>query len=423
MKALTYINFALAAIFTLCCCYQAVYAVVRLLGKKRVCHAQKLCRYAVLIAARNEQDVIGHLLDSIRGQDYPADLLHIFVVADNCTDSTAQVASEHGATVYRRQNRELVGKGYAMSFLLDKLREDYGPGAFDGYFVFDADNLLDSHYVTEMNKVFSSGARVVTGYRNSKNFGDNWITAGYGLYFLRESEYLNRPRDFLGVSCAVSGTGFLFADTLLEELGGWNYHLLTEDLEFTADMIARGERIAYCGGAMLYDEQPRGLGQSVAQRSRWIKGCFQVLGKHGGDLVHTLASKGSFACYDMLMSAISVGILAVLSFLVNTVMFLAGVLGARQEMGLFFASFLTALFNAYGAVFLMGVLVLLTEWKKIRCPGWKKVLSAFTFPLFLLTFTVALAAALFGGGQWKPIRHTVALSIGDIGGGDRQKRL
>ena len=99
---------------------------------------------------------------------------------------------------------------------------------YDGYFVFDADNLLDPQYISQMNKVFSSGARAVTSYRNSKNFGDNWITAGYGLWFLRESEYLNRPRDVLGTSCAVSGTGFLFSQQLLEELGGWNYFLLTE---------------------------------------------------------------------------------------------------------------------------------------------------------------------------------------------------
>lgn len=93
-----------------------------------------------------------------------------------------------------------------------------------------------------MNKVFSSGNRVVTSYRNTKNYGDNWITAGYGLWFLRESEYLNRPRDYLGTSCAVSGTGFLFAHSLLEELGGWDYFLLTEDLEFTADLVCRGRK-------------------------------------------------------------------------------------------------------------------------------------------------------------------------------------
>ncbi len=414
MKTLSYINFALAAMFVACCCYQAVYAVARLLGKRRKHQAQKLCRYAVLIAARNEQAVIGQLLDSIHGQDYPADLVDVYVVADNCTDSTAQIAAARGATVYQRQNKLLVGKGYALRFLLEKIGKEHPDKLYDGYFVFDADNLLDPRYITEMNKVFSCGNRVVTGYRNTKNFDDNWITAGYGMWFLRESEYLNRPRDSMGISCAVSGTGFLFARSLLEELGGWDYHLLTEDLEFTADLIVKGERIAYCGDAVLYDEQPRSFRQSITQRSRWIKGYFQVIGRHGGDLARTLAATGRFACYDMLMNTIPAAVLTVLSFLINTVMFVVGVTTARQEMGLFFASVAASVFNSYGLLYVMGLLVLITERKQIRCSRKKRILYSFTFPLFVFTFGFAMLLAVFGNIEWKPIRHTEALSIADI---------
>ena len=211
METLSTINFLMAAVFAACYCYQVVFAVARLLKKRRRFTAQKLCRYAVLIAARNESAVIAQLLESIRGQNYPQDLVHIYVVADNCTDNTAQIAAACGARVFQRQNKLQVGKGFALRFLLQKIQEEYPQERYDGYFVFDADNLLDPRYITEMNKVFSSGNRVVTSYRNTKNYGDNWITAGYGLWFLRESEYLNRPRDYLGTSCAVSGTGFLFA--------------------------------------------------------------------------------------------------------------------------------------------------------------------------------------------------------------------
>ena len=412
MKTLSFINFGLAAVFAACCFYQLVYLVVRLLGKRRVFRAQKLCQYAVLIAARNEEAVIGQLLDSIHAQDYPADLFDVYVVADNCTDKTAAVAAEHGAYVFERQDRLRVGKGYALSFLLGKIKET--GKAYDGYFVFDADNLLDQHYISEMNKVFSNGWRVVTGYRNTKNFADNWVTAGYGLYFLRESEYLNRPRDVLGVSCSVSGTGFLFADSLLQELGGWNYFLLTEDLEFTADLMTRGERIAYCGDAVLYDEQPASFKTSIAQRSRWIKGYFQVLGKHGWDLMRTLAATGRFACYDMLMNAIPSALLTLLSVAVNTVMLIVGLCTARQEMGLFFFSVGSALFNSYGLLFLFGALTMLTEGKRILCPRRKRFLYCLTFPFFIFTFIAAMLSAVFSPAEWKPIRHTVALSIGEL---------
>ena len=91
------------------------------------------------------------------------------------------------------------------------------------YFVFDADNVLDRNYIFEMNKTFSNGYDIITSYRNSKNYGDNWITAGYALWFLWESEFLNRGRMLLGNSCAVSGTGFYLAVELLKNMGAGNF--------------------------------------------------------------------------------------------------------------------------------------------------------------------------------------------------------
>lgn len=415
METLSTINFLMAALFAACYCYQAVFAVVRLLKKGRTFTAQRLCRYGVLIAARNESAVIAQLIESIRGQDYPQELLDIYVVADNCTDNTAAIAREAGARVFERFNKEQVGKGYALQFLLAKIREGYPQGQYDGFFVFDADNLLDPHYITEMNKVFSSGNRVVTGYRNSKNFGDNWISAGYGIWFLRESEYLNRPRDFLGTSCAVSGTGFLFASSLLEELGGWEYFLLTEDLEFTADLAARGEKIAYCRDAVIYDEQPTSFVQSITQRSRWVKGYLQVVAKRGGSMVKAMLVDGSFACFDMLMCTIPAVVITVMSILVNGAMFVVGITTAPRQMDIFFASVILSAVNSYGVMYLMGLMPLVTEWKRIRCSRARKIAYSFTFPFFVFTFGLAMVLAVCGNIQWKPIKHTVALSIGDMG--------
>ena len=415
METLSTINFLMAAVFAACYCYQVVFAVARLLKKRRRFTAKKLCRYAVLIAARNESAVIAQLLESIRGQNYPQDLVHVYVVADNCTDNTAQIAAACGARVFQRQNKLQVGKGFALRFLLQKIQEEYPQERYDGYFVFDADNLLDPRYITEMNKVFSSGNRVVTSYRNTKNYGDNWITAGYGLWFLRESEYLNRPRDYLGTSCAVSGTGFLFAHSLLEELGGWDYFLLTEDLEFTADLVCRGEKIAYCHDAVIYDEQPSSFAQSIRQRSRWQRGYLQVVAKHGGNMVKTMLCDGSFACFDMLMCTIPAVVLSVISLLLNGVMFVVGVTIARKQLDIFFASVIMSAVNSYLVMLLMGLLPLVTEWRRIRCSRRKKIGYLFTFPFFVFTFGIAMVLAVFGNIEWKPIKHSVALSIGDMG--------
>lgn len=121
-------------------------------------------RYAVLICARNEENVIGALLDSLHAQTYPAERLKLFVLADNCTDHTADEAQSHGARVFSRLDTVKIGKGYALETLLWLVdREE--PAGFDGYFVFDADNTLDKDFIAAMDRRLASGEEVVTGFR------------------------------------------------------------------------------------------------------------------------------------------------------------------------------------------------------------------------------------------------------------------
>lgn len=416
MGNLAIINFVLMVVLTAFTGHQFIYILVKLFTKPKKYVAKRLCRYGVVIAARNEEAVIAQLIDSVHRQDYPRELVDVFVVADNCTDRTAEVARNSGAVVYERFNKELIGKGYALNHLFQMIKTNHSDVHYDGYFIFDADNLLEENYITEMNKVFTNGYRSVTSYRNTKNYGDNWLTASYGLWFLREAEYLNYPRSKLNISCAVSGTGFLVSDEILEENGGWNYFLMVEDLEFTADRITKGEKIGYCPTAMYYDEQPKSITQSLVQRSRWLKGGLQVTGLYSNDFVKGILKNGSFSCYDMLMIVIPMMVITFITVILNLVMFVVGITNAPQEMGIFYKSVLTTLVNSYFAFLAMGGLTLLTEWKKIRCPGWKKLLFLPFFPIYMVTYLPSVVLAIFGNIQWKPIPHTEAISISDISG-------
>ena len=288
MDTLRMTNYIIAVVFFVCYTYQFLYIPVPwLLAKRKAAKAAALeatpHNYAVLICARNESAVIADLIGSLRSQTYDQSLLHIFVLADNCTDDTSDIARSAGATVYERFNNVQVGKGYALQTLLGHLEQDY-PAGFDGYFVFDADNILDPDYIAAMNRTFSQGHDIVTSYRNSKNYGDNWISAGYALWFLRESRYLNHARSLLGTSCAVSGTGFLFSRAVLEETGPWPFHLLTEDIQFSVHEILQGRKVAFAPDAVLYDEQPTTFRQSWRQRMRWSQGYLQVFRDYGARL-------------------------------------------------------------------------------------------------------------------------------------------
>lgn len=186
MNAFEVCGMILAVMFGVLCAYQTLYIAVSLIYGKRRKKPESAVnrRFAVLIAARNEEMVIGQLIDSVKAQDYPYGLIDVYVAADNCTDSTAAVSLSHGARVYVRNDTSLIGKGFVLRFLLDKIK---ATGKwYDAFLVLDADNLLDSGYIKAMNDALSGGCEIVTGYRNSKNFGDNWISAGYSLWFLRE---------------------------------------------------------------------------------------------------------------------------------------------------------------------------------------------------------------------------------------------
>ncbi|MEG0593829.1 MAG: glycosyltransferase family 2 protein [Christensenella sp.] len=423
LSFITNFNIILFILFTVLYSYQIIYVAVALFKKaNKVMPASKNHNFAVLIAARNESAVISQLINSIKKQKYPQDKITVFVIADNCTDDTANVAREAGANVYERYNKKYIGKGYALTFALNNIKRDYGDDTFEGFFVFDADNLLDENYVCEMNKLFDKGYRVLTCYRNSKNYGTNWISAGYSLWFMRESQYLNRPRMMLKTSCAISGTGFLIHNDIIKKNRGWKHHLLTEDIEFSVDSIINGETIGYCADAKIYDEQPCTWKQSWIQRLRWSKGFYQVLGKYSKGLLKGLVVDKRFACYDMFVTIAPAIFVSLAGIFVNACFMLNGMMSPNPYLEHLIVSttttaIITSLFNFYIMLFLVGLITTITEWKQINGTSTvKKILYMFTFPIFILTYIPISIAALFKKVGWEPISHNVSKSIDDFEG-------
>ena len=351
--------------------------------------AKPIRRYAALICARNEESVIGELISSLRAQDYPAELLDIYVLADNSTDATARVARQAGAIAFERFNPYQVGKGYALNELFSQIRSRRPLSDYDAFLVFDADNIVDSHFVSAMDRTFAQGYDVLTSYRNSKNYGTNWITAG---------------------------TGFLVSSKLIEENGGWPYHLLTEDIQFSTVCATKGWRIGYCDDAILYDEQPVTFSQSWRQRMRWAKGFYQVNAHCGMPLLRgCLRGPIRFSCYDMLMTVAPCTLLTIAAVFINlfccvTMLSLPSFL-ARFMLRYVARSLLDMLTWSYGVMFAYGLLTVLAEWRRIPVSPLKKVMYLPFFPLFMLTYIPISLAALLVRVEWKPIRHT---SIEDV---------
>ena len=408
------LNFVVGFILFLCYSYQIFYTIVPFSIKPRP-HKKivKKNKIAILIAARNEEKVIGNLLSSIKNQDYDRNYLSVVVIADNCTDNTAKIAKENGATVFERFNKKEIGKGYALDYAISKLRNGGEWQNIDGIIVLDADNVLTPNYISEMNKTRSDGFEAFTSYRNSKNYGDNWISAGYGLWYIRESKFLHYARMLLHSSCAISGTGFFVSRSLLDKFNGWKFYLLTEDIEFSIFAIINGVKIGCSINAELFDEQPITFKQSYKQRLRWSKGFFQVWKKHGKDLLKGIFKHRKFAFFDMTMNIMPAFILTVTLLFTSACAIIFGILGIGDPSPVI-ESLLGYVAFTYSVMFLMGLITIISEWKKIHTTSQKKIGYLFLFPIFMYTYIPISLIALFKKVGWEPIHHTRSKSFDEV---------
>ena len=399
MNVLTIINIVLASLLVIFYAYQFVYIIISLVKKLDVPETDVRSRIAVLICARNEEGVIGRLIDSLHAQDYPVESFGIFVACDNCTDSTAEVVRSHGAIALERADTEHVGKGYAMDFLIRRVREEHG--GFDAYAVFDADNVVDAGFLREMNRAIVAGYDCVTGYRGSLNYGDNWISAGQGMCFLRDMVLLNRARMVLGGSSFVSGTGYVFSERLCERFGGgWPFTTMTEDCEFTMYCTTEGVRMGYMDGARFLDEQPTRFVESWRQRLRWCRGGIQVFRKYFGRILRGIFHGRAFASFDMAMCMVPAYLLSVAVAAVNTVgAAISLALGENPiEMAIGLA---VGIGGVYLAFLVFSLVLTVTEWRSLDTAWWRKLLYMLTFPFFMLTFVpITCVAILKRRGKW-----------------------
>ena len=234
-------------------------------------------KFAMIVAAHNEEVVIGKLIESMLNQNYPRELFDIFVIADNCTDSTAKIARKYGVYVYERFNKEQKGKGYALEWMFDKIFKMQKK--YDAVAIFDADNLVSKNWCKEINSKMLEGYKVVQGYIDSKNPNDSWIASSYSIAFWTQNRMYQLARSNVGLSNQIGGTGFAIDVDILKKFG-WGATCLTEDLEFSCKLILNDEKVGWAHDAIIYDEKPLTLKQSWVQRRRWMQGFTDVASRY-----------------------------------------------------------------------------------------------------------------------------------------------
>ena len=271
-------------------------ALFALRKPKRYAVCAPRTRFACLVAARNEEAVIGALVESLKKQDYPDALYDIFVIPNNCTDDTEAAALCAGAKIFRCFE-PVRCKGDALHEAVAWLL----PQRYDAFCVFDADNVADERFLARMNDAFCAGAQVCKGAMRAKNPYDSWLSGCYGLYFTLFDTFFSRARMSCGLSSKLVGTGFAVHRAVLERFGGWNTSTIAEDAEFAAQCAANGVRVCFVSGALTYDEAPNDFAVSLRQRRRWCSGIMDVAVRMDAPLVSALRGSAPLRALDALL--------------------------------------------------------------------------------------------------------------------------
>ena len=265
--------------------------------KEKIC--EKYNKFAVLVAAHNEEKVIAGCIQSLKNLNYPKHMYDVFVIADNCTDKTKTIAEELGAFVIERFDQTKKGKGFALEYAFEyifKLDKGYEYTA-----IFDADNIVDKNFLYHINNKINTGARAVQGYLDSKNPYDSWLTLSYSLWYWLNNSLSQKSRDNLGFGARLGGTGLAIDLELIKEYG-WGATCLAEDTEFTLKLALSDIPVAWEHEAVVYDEKPIGLSTSWNQRCRWAQGIYDASGKYIKPLLKKTIEEKNLKPFHMILN-------------------------------------------------------------------------------------------------------------------------
>ncbi len=376
--------------------------------KRQIKSYEPKYKFKILVACRNEENVIASLIESINNQNYPDELYELCVIPNNCTDSTRQVALDLGSRII--DCGSCVCKADALRYAFSETQNE----DFDAYIIFDADNVVHPNFLKRMNDTLQIGYKVAQGYRDSKNPKDNWISGCYSIYYWMQNFFFNRARMNVKASASINGTGFMVKKEIIDTYH-FNTFTLTEDIEFTAQCAINNIQIAFVEDAITYDEQPVSWKASWKQRKRWSTGAHKCLRLYGVRLFKSFIKNRNMSSLDMLLNFMSplmqvVGgsvmtSIVLLKILVRLELEKLTVLGIVQIIGIhiFIISYLISI--------LINVFLVKYNKRKI-CEVMYGILL---YSFFMITWLPINIISIFSKEKnWEPIVHTRSIGIKEI---------
>lgn len=399
-----YIIFIITLIYSL---YFAITGIIGIIKKaKPLSHEVKKENYfAILIPARNEEVVIGNLIDSLKSQNYSQDKYQIYVIPNNCTDNTAKVASCHGATIIEC-NQNVKTKGDVLKVAFDKLEKNK---EIDAYIIFDADNVVHPDFLYHMNICIENGGRVAQGFRDAKNPSDNWLSGSYSLFYLFQNIFFNRSRMSIGGSASINGTGFMIKKSLLDKKSFTTF-TLTEDVEFTGQCALNNEKIFFVEDAITYDEHPNDFIVSWKQRKRWTAGMLECQKIYSPKLLKNFFKTGNLSSLDMTLIYLGpiIQLVIFLDIILSLILKLSGI---EFYLSHLMINSTFGLLRAYILALIVELFVLVYKKKNPT-----EIISGIIFfAVFIITWIpINILCLIKKQTKWEEIKHNRSVSINEI---------
>jgi len=391
--------------------YRFIYHFYGLFATRKYPCAKANHKYAIIIPARYESSVIEETLISIQKQDYPAHLIRTFVIVESPEDPTCEICSRYNnVEVFMRPDLKVKTKGGALKQFFSAMSKN--KHGFDAYFIFDADSVLSSSYIKEMNKCFDGGYKMALGFRNSKNWNGGWVAACSSALYIGFNTNHNKFRSRFFKTSVITGTGFYIAHEIIENIGGWTFETFTEDLEISLFAALNNINIAYNEKAEFFDEQPHTLRISRKQHVRWLRGYHQIAPLRRKVMKNAVKERNigklemSVSIAPVLMSVISIALYIVFAVGFGLVAYINGFEG-------YYIAF-RAVFIVLMCVYLFFVVyffaVILGELRCINIKFWNAVRASFMNPIFFSLFIPCYFIYIFKKDvEWKPIERTVSI--------------
>jgi 1,2-diacylglycerol 3-beta-glucosyltransferase len=349
-------------------------------------------RFMIIIPAHNEVSVIRATINRLHAIDYPSHLFSIHIIADHCSDNTAEAARHAGAFVHERNEHPRSGKGAALSWLFQRILKEE---QCDAVAIFDADTQVDPEFLRVMDWRLAQGDQVIQGQHIIRNPNQGWYPALTWAMFLIDNRFQNLGRSNLGWSAKNMGDSICFRVDILRKLG-WGEGL-TEDYHLRCQLLLKGIRIVYEPAAIGYGEAPRTWARARAQRVRWLRGTHDTSQQYVKHLIVEGMKRRNLAMLDGALQA------SFPSYSTLTLLDLS-VLAILVPIDYFMESiFLWPLFGACAAMVVTLLIYPLVGLALERAPV-RAYIAILLGPYFILWRTWLALSSRFGGKQVPWIR-------------------